>query len=237
MSSLFSWGLTSYLPNPLKAKAIKKQIKLLQNVLKDNGINYTGINDIAVQKIQQTLTATNDSKSDTKSDPNNNDCVEKCSTEKKDTESDVNENDTLEQYENIKFRCTLKKTLDHLLLCNDHLLLCNEHILQEMREIKSNQTNQQSNIQTNKYDKFQLWLINEVELEQYCNILVENGFDSLDAISTINMDELLQIGIQKMGHRKQLMKHIQLLDCNNMIQNNVWFIECATNFLAFVLSG
>ena len=60
-------------------------------------------------------------------------------------------------------------------------------------------------------EKVRLWMKNQVKLMQYFDILVANGYDNMDAISTLNLRHLGIMGIRKMGHRHQIMKHVQEL--------------------------
>ena len=67
----------------------------------------------------------------------------------------------------------------------------------------------------NKYrrEMARLWMKDQVKLMQYFDILVANGYDNMDAISTLNLRHLEVMGIKKMGHRHQIMKHVQELKC------------------------
>ena len=56
-----------------------------------------------------------------------------------------------------------------------------------------------------------LWMKDQVQLMQYFNILVANGYDNMDAISTLNLRHLETMGIKKMGHRHQIMRHVEQL--------------------------
>eukprot|EP01084_Bolivina_argentea_P119876 212512_1 len=82
-------------------------------------------------------------------------------------------------------------------------------IEKEINTIKSWMLKQKIN--NIELEKFRIWLKNDVKLEQYFDILIDNGFDNLDAITTTNINQLKEIGIDKIGHRQQLMKHIQSL--------------------------
>ena len=47
-----------------------------------------------------------------------------------------------------------------------------------------------------------VWLTRTVELPQYINTFVDNGYDDINiAAEMITDDKLIQIGINKMGHR------------------------------------
>ena len=50
-----------------------------------------------------------------------------------------------------------------------------------------------------------------VKLPQYFDILIENGYDDLESVGDVTMEELSQIGIDKIGHRKKILKHALLL--------------------------
>eukprot|EP01084_Bolivina_argentea_P255964 430746_1 len=56
------------------------------------------------------------------------------------------------------------------------------------------------------------WLKNVVDLEEYISVFVNNGFDNFDAVKQIEMKHLESIGIDKLGHRLQLIKYIQQLE-------------------------
>ena len=60
---------------------------------------------------------------------------------------------------------------------------------------------QKTEQQKQKIKEVQLWLKNEVDLEQYFDILVKNGYDSLDAMSTAKCTHLKKIGISAIDHK------------------------------------
>eukprot|EP01083_Nonionella_stella_P036066 98422_1 len=79
----------------------------------------------------------------------------------------------------------------------------------------SQTNNQQIDAQTTQIEmeqnanKFKLWFYSNVEeafsteeTDKYYTVLVDNGFDNFKAIKDITHDELNQIGITKLGHRK-----------------------------------
>ena len=78
---------------------------------------------------------------------------------------------------------------------------------EEKQEIDTNQEQKQDN-NSLEFCEFKLWLENVVKLGQYLDVLVENGFDSLYAMTTTNIDQLTQIGIGKIGHAQTIMKHV-----------------------------
>ena len=63
-----------------------------------------------------------------------------------------------------------------------------------------------------KQEKIKVWLTDKVELAEYFDILIENGLDDMEIIQDLNEDELISIGINKLGHRKKLLKYIKILN-------------------------
>eukprot|EP01084_Bolivina_argentea_P147839 258606_1 len=70
----------------------------------------------------------------------------------------------------------------------------------------------EGNIETveNEVEK---WLVNTVKLPRYCDVFVDNGYDSLDIIKAISSkNELEDIGITLKGHIVKIMKEIKKLN-------------------------
>lgn len=57
--------------------------------------------------------------------------------------------------------------------------------------------------------RFREWMRDTVKLPQYIGLLLENGFDDIDTLSMVNVDQLQSIGIEKLGHRLKIIKFIQ----------------------------
>eukprot|EP01083_Nonionella_stella_P173499 598666_1 len=55
-------------------------------------------------------------------------------------------------------------------------------------------------------EELRKWFDNVLKLPQYFQIFVDNGFEDLDSISDMTMDDLTQIKITKLGHQKKLSK-------------------------------
>merc|ERR1712083_397998 len=49
----------------------------------------------------------------------------------------------------------------------------------------------------------------EMQLTQYFEPLVFNGFESVQSLYGISHDDLRQIGVEKLGHRKQLIRCVK----------------------------
>ena len=62
-----------------------------------------------------------------------------------------------------------------------------------------------------------LWLRNEVNLPQYLDIFIREGYDDMDTIVyTMTDDDLEGIGIKKRGHRSKIMLFVQRLRENDV---------------------
>ena len=95
----------------------------------------------------------------------------------------------------------------------------------QQRNCEEIQVNTAKDANIEKQDKeceenqvFKDWL-KGINLIRYHDILQKNGFDDFDAISTVNLNQLNEIGIDKIGHRQKLMKHIQRLDAFKYEEN------------------
>eukprot|EP00484_Ammonia_sp_Unknown_P002493 CAMPEP_0197076502 /NCGR_PEP_ID=MMETSP1384-20130603/212148_1 /TAXON_ID=29189 /ORGANISM="Ammonia sp." /LENGTH=635 /DNA_ID=CAMNT_0042515359 /DNA_START=30 /DNA_END=1938 /DNA_ORIENTATION=- len=66
-------------------------------------------------------------------------------------------------------------------------------------------------------EELRCWLENEVKLEQYYEVLVDNGFEDKLSVSKINEQMLVEMGICKMGHQQKILHFVELLKDNNMI--------------------
>eukprot|EP01083_Nonionella_stella_P000039 117_1 len=82
--------------------------------------------------------------------------------------------------------------------------------------IKVDETNMNSN-----HLEVREWLINEVQLEQYFWILIENGFEDMLTIKALNMQILDRIeGIQKIGHKLRILYFVRKLNQKSANNNN-----------------
>ncbi len=69
-------------------------------------------------------------------------------------------------------------------------------------------------------EKVKDWIQNRVKLSEYTQLLIENGFDTMDSVCEITNEELTEMGMTKMGHRKRFIKHIQALKGTHQSQIN-----------------
>eukprot|EP01084_Bolivina_argentea_P138642 244045_1 len=79
-------------------------------------------------------------------------------------------------------------------------------------EMKNNVLTTEKIQATKQQEELYNWLNDIVNLVQYYHVFVENGFDDLDSLTDIKMEELETIGIDKLGHRKKLLKFIKKID-------------------------
>ena len=64
-------------------------------------------------------------------------------------------------------------------------------------------------------EKLRKWMENEVKLPRYFDVLKENGFEDMESVLDLTLNEMKEMGIDKMGHRKKIMKHIAKLQAAN----------------------
>jgi len=65
--------------------------------------------------------------------------------------------------------------------------------------------------QHSKQCELRAWLRDEVGLSEYFDVFVENGFENLEAVKMLTLNELNVIGIEKLGHKMLLLHHIKQL--------------------------
>merc|ERR1719229_287553 len=64
---------------------------------------------------------------------------------------------------------------------------------------------------TKSHKKLIAFLSNqEMQLTQYFDLLMANGFESVQSLYGITHDDLKQIGIEKLGHRKQIIRCVEM---------------------------
>ena len=66
-----------------------------------------------------------------------------------------------------------------------------------------------------KYEQTQAvcgWMVNTVKLPQYTDLLIENGFDSLEMFLNLNIEDLKMMGILKLGHQKKILAEVRKLE-------------------------
>ena len=55
------------------------------------------------------------------------------------------------------------------------------------------------------------WMNTVVKLPQYMDLFIENGFEDLSVIQDLTIDDLMEMGIEKKGHRMKIVKCIAKL--------------------------
>ena len=62
----------------------------------------------------------------------------------------------------------------------------------------------------------QRWMVNILKLPQYFQLFIDNGYDEIETIMEMDDKELQDIGINKKGHRKKILRYIR----KGIISNN-----------------
>ena len=60
-------------------------------------------------------------------------------------------------------------------------------------------------------EKLRKWMKDEVKLPRYFNVLRDNGFDNLESLQDLTDWDLKEMGIDKMGHRRRIMRNVNML--------------------------
>ena len=84
-----------------------------------------------------------------------------------------------------------------------------------LKEAQGNQGGDEEVKEETEEDKLRKWMENEVKLPRYFNVLKENGFEDMESVLDLTLIEMKEMGIDKMGHRKRIMKHIAKLQAMN----------------------
>jgi len=59
--------------------------------------------------------------------------------------------------------------------------------------------------------KVQHWLKEVVNLPDYAQLLIDEGFDELNLLKDVTKEDLVAMGIKKVGHQRRILKHSALL--------------------------
>eukprot|EP01084_Bolivina_argentea_P051116 94009_1 len=112
--------------------------------------------------------------------------------------------DVLKQIKEIQNDIVMLKKDKELNVINEELNKINNS-LDNMLKMRVSVNNNEM------YSVVYVWLKDKVKLPQYYGVLIDNGFDSFESIMEIEMNDLIQIGIHKLGHRKLILKHVRSL--------------------------
>ena len=78
---------------------------------------------------------------------------------------------------------------------------------------------------SNDQEEVKKWMTDIVKLPQYIDLFLEQGFESLDIIKCIKMDDLTSIGMDKRGHNIKILKEIAKLNQQNSAnEGNTLFV-------------
>ena len=71
--------------------------------------------------------------------------------------------------------------------------------------------NNNDNSMNKDKQEFKQWITVKLNLPEYYDVFVEQGIDTLKVVQLMTKEELIEMGINKVGHRMQILKEIQLL--------------------------
>ncbi len=70
-------------------------------------------------------------------------------------------------------------------------------------------------------DKVRIWMNDIVKLPQYSEIIIQNGYDDMESVADIILEDLCSMGVEKIGHRRKIIKNAKKLkEKKNMQQIN-----------------
>ena len=75
------------------------------------------------------------------------------------------------------------------------------------------------------------WLNQKVKLPQYYNILLQNGFDHLEFIKDMTKQDMIKIGIDKLGHQTRLIKCINKIDLEIVVCSSISISGIVKSFI------
>lgn len=81
-------------------------------------------------------------------------------------------------------------------------------ILKEKVDVLQEAVKGHENKEETEEEKFRKWLQDEVKLPQYFGMLKQNGFDDMDSLQDLVEEDLSEMGIEKVGHRRRLMRNV-----------------------------
>eukprot|EP01083_Nonionella_stella_P152482 488871_1 len=84
-----------------------------------------------------------------------------------------------------------------------------------VKETASKSETMHLNQQTPEHEEVREWFRDTVKLEQYGELFIDNGFEDLEFIKTINENMLTMMGIKKLGHRTRIMQCVDQLNGRN----------------------
>mmetsp|Transcript_46247 Transcript_46247/g.41365 ORF Transcript_46247/g.41365 Transcript_46247/m.41365 type:complete len:496 (-) Transcript_46247:9-1496(-) len=105
-------------------------------------------------------------------------------------------------------------------------LLVMQKQMQSM-QIEINQTKKPNINKENinpEQEKLRAWLRDTVKLKQYFDIFIDNGFGNLEAMQIVTMEVLNMIGIEKIGHKMILLRHIAKLGNGQQYEGSTAYI-------------
>ena len=94
-----------------------------------------------------------------------------------------------------------------------------ERLEMNMREMMKDRL-EGSNEESHQMKAVRRWLGTDVNLPQYLDMFIENGFDDLTVIQALTINDLLEMGIEKKGHRIKIVRAIAKLKVSSVTPRN-----------------
>eukprot|EP00483_Globobulimina_turgida_P003747 UN03753 len=89
-----------------------------------------------------------------------------------------------------------------------------KHLQKEILRIESqvsrlsvNMNKDSDEKELSEQEKVEKWFEEKIKLSQYCEVFIEQGFDSLEVIMAITKEDLIAMGIDKVGHQRKILKN------------------------------
>ena len=71
-------------------------------------------------------------------------------------------------------------------------------------------------VEIERTNEVKLWMERIVKLPQYYNVLQEQGFDDMESVQEMTMEDLREMGVDMIGHRRKIMKKVRELNEGQM---------------------
>eukprot|EP01083_Nonionella_stella_P316197 1145216_1 len=87
----------------------------------------------------------------------------------------------------------------------------------QMAKLSRNQQEDEEK-KPSKEEMVRMWLKDTVKLPRYADQFINEGYDDLEMVADMTMDDLINLNIDKRGHRKKILKYANKLEFPNEMQ-------------------
>eukprot|EP01083_Nonionella_stella_P088235 245764_1 len=87
----------------------------------------------------------------------------------------------------------------------------------QMAKLSRNQQEDEEK-EPSKEEMVRMWLKDTVKLPRYADQFINEGYDDLEMVADMTMDDLINLNIDKRGHRKKILKYANKLEFPNEMQ-------------------